>query len=358
LIVDAGGTLYGTTYKGGPGRQCGVGDGCGTVYSLSPAGVETVIHGFLGGCDGAFPYSSLLADKAGNFYGTTSQGGDCNGSSNYGTIFKVAADGTESVLYAFQGGSDGASPLGNLIADKKGNFYGTTEYGGNSAYCSESGPGCGTVFELTASGTKKTLYVFQGGSDGASPVSGLIIDKAGNLYGVTPLGGGNTNCLYGCGTVFEITPGGTETVLYAFGSNAASPAGNLIADKAGNLYGTTTLGGAHDQGTVFEIAAGGSEAVLYSFRGDKDGAEPQAGLIADGNGNFYGTTMSGAYPGGGSVFSVTPSGFETVLDHMTHNRGEEPVAPLVLAPNGLLYGTTVEGGDRNGGSVFSVPTAK
>lgn len=201
---------------------------------------------------------------------------------------------TESVLYSFKGGNDGASAvLGNLVADKQGNLYGTTPYGGTANSKCTNGS-CGVVFKITPAGKEKVLYRFTGGADGGFPQSGLAIDAQGNLYGTT-FSGGIANCSgNGCGTVFKVTPSGTETVLYSFtnGNDGALPKGGLVLDKLGNLYGTTEVGIASTFGTVFKLTPSGTETVLHYFAGGTaDGADPSYGnLLMDANGNLYGTT--------------------------------------------------------------------
>ena len=207
------------------------------------AGAESVLHPFVGSpSDGAFPFAGVTSDGAGNLYGTTTSGG----ADNLGAVFKVAPDGTETLLHSFRGGTDGAGPYGRLILDKKGNLYGTTGAGGVVSEQCKSG--CGTVFELAPEGKETVLYAFRGGSDGSGPV-GLIIDKQGNFYGATDFGG-NTNCrsTSGCGTVFKLAADGGETVLYDFCSlggctDGSHPVAGLVSDEVGNLYGTTQLGG-------------------------------------------------------------------------------------------------------------------
>jgi uncharacterized repeat protein (TIGR03803 family) len=244
LIADAAGNLYGTTYGGGSGN------GYGTIFKLPPTGTEIVLHRFTG-ADGAGPASALIADAAGNLYGTTTYGGPY-----YGTVFKLTLnpDGTytHGVLHNFAGyPSDGTSPH-DLNADAAGNLYGATTGGGGSA-CGADNLGCGTVFKLTPNpdGTysESMLYSFTGDRDGAGPAAGLLTDAAGNLYGTTSEGGGSRACLTGCGTVFTLTPNldGTygESVLHRFtgGSDGQTPYAGLIADAVGNLYGTTYAGG-------------------------------------------------------------------------------------------------------------------
>jgi uncharacterized repeat protein (TIGR03803 family) len=293
----------------------------------------------------------------GNLYGTTFAGGSYVCSGGCGTVFKLTPSGTETVLYRFTGG-DGANPTAGLIADASGNLYGTTELGGGANGCSG---GCGTVFKLTPSGTETVLYRFTGGSDGASPFAALIADGAGNLYGTTFFGGAS-----GHGTVFKLTPSGTETVLYSFtgGSDGANPLAGLIADAAGNIYGMTNNGGAGSFGTVFKLIPSGNLAVLHSFSGGSDGAFPGLGsLIADAAGNLYGMTVEGGGSGCGAigcgtVFKLTPSGTETVLYRFTGGSdGAFPhaglIAGLIADAAGHLYGTTNGSGSGNG-TVFEI----
>jgi uncharacterized repeat protein (TIGR03803 family) len=204
--MDAAGNLYGTTYIGG-GEACG-GDGCGTVFKLAPDGIETNLYSF-SGADGRWPASTLLMDGAANLFGTTIEGGSGCGGLGCGAVFKLAPDGTETVLYSFKGGSDGNWPGPSLIRDQSGNLYGTTYWGGNIS-CSvirqhKNKPGCGTVFKLANGGTETVLYIFDDKPLGRGPGSGVIADKHGNLYGSTSYGG-STNCDQGCGTLFKLTP--------------------------------------------------------------------------------------------------------------------------------------------------------
>ncbi|MGB8898208.1 MAG: choice-of-anchor tandem repeat GloVer-containing protein [Methylocella sp.] len=202
----------------------------------SAAPTETVLHSFTGGVgDGILPFAGLIADRAGNLYGTTYEGGGsgCNGP-GCGVVFKLSPGGIETVLHSFAGG-DGALPEAGLIADASGNLHGTASGGG--------GPDRGVVFKLAPNGTETVLYSFcslPSCSDGAGPSAGLIADSSGNLYGTTY--GGGSECIYGpgCGVVFKLSPGGTETVLHSFaGGDGALPEAGLIADASGNLYGTT-----------------------------------------------------------------------------------------------------------------------
>jgi len=226
-----------------------------TLYSFTGSGAG----------DGANPEAGLIADPAGNLYGTTHSGGD----GGYGTVFRLDPSGTLTVLHNFTGDSDGRYPDGGLIADAAGNLYGTTR--GELSPPPGCTRDCGTVFQLTPSGDLNVLHSFTGGSDGGTPVAGLIADEAGNLYGTTSAGGDRTNCaaqfIDGCGTVFQLDPSGTLNVLYNFtgGSDGGNPDAALIADAAGNLYGTTYGGGTGTGcigggacGTVFELTVSAS----------------------------------------------------------------------------------------------------
>jgi uncharacterized repeat protein (TIGR03803 family) len=234
LIQGSDGYFYGTTGANGTSDD-------GTVFKITPSGTETVLHAFpKTGTDGEIPYAGLIQGRDGNFYGTTYFGG-ANG---LGTVFRVTPSGTETVLYSFAGGSDGEHPYAGVIQGSDGNFYGTTYQGGTSGY--------GTVFKLTPSGTETVLYSFAGSSsDGANPEAGLIQGSDGNFYGNTYLGGASN-----LGTVFQLTPSGTETVLRAFAggsSDGANPSANLIQSSDGNLYGSTGAGGTSGHGTFFKV---------------------------------------------------------------------------------------------------------
>jgi uncharacterized repeat protein (TIGR03803 family) len=339
-------------------------------------GPEQVLYAFQGGKDGEFPNSNLIFDSSGNLYGTTLEGGGstaCN-AYNYdgcGAAFKLSPNSsggwTETILYGFQGGSDGWLPSSGLIFDHAGNLYGTTRYGGADNY--------GTVFELSPNGNGKwretVLYSFLSSPDGEAP-QGLIFDGSGNLYGATA-GGGLSQCYHGdpCGTIFELSPNGsggwTETIIYLFqgGLDSFSPNGRLIFDSSGNLYGTTadnggggcTLG--DGCGTAFELSPNGSggwtETTLYSFQDGSDGGEPNP-LILDQSGNLYGTTVEGGdgacgyVSRCGTVFRLSPNGSgewtETTLYRFQGGSdGGNPEAGLIFDKNGNLYGTNTQGGD-------------
>lgn len=255
-----------------------------------------VLHTFSGGAGGGAPYAGLVADASGNLYGTTQFGGNtsapCPVFGGCGTVYKIDPQGNESLLYTFTGGSDGASPTGGLVVDSAGNLYGTTQYGGN---------GYGTVFKIDPSGVETVLHSFSG-PDGNQPVAGLMQDPTGTLYGVTTYGG---KFLTGWGVVFKLDPNGQGyTVVHEFsgGLSGSNPVGDLIEDEEGNLYGTTVYGGRATRkcgfgrdgcGVAFKIDPAGDETVLYSFSGGADGGNPNGGLARDAAGNLFGTTLFG-----------------------------------------------------------------
>ena len=329
LIQGSDGDFYGTSNAGGSSNV-------GTIFKITPSGTETVFYSFA-----TVPYSGLVQGSDGNLYGTTATGG----TSGRGTVFEITPSGTESVLFSFPAGS--SDPYTGLIQGSDGNFYGTTGAGGTNDD--------GTVFKITPSGTETVLHAFaKSGSDGETPYAGLIQGSDGNFYGTTYFGGAS-----GFGTVFKVTPSGTETVLYSFagGSDGEHPYAGVIQGSDGNFYGTTYQGGASGNGTVFKLTPGGIETVLYSFAGaGSDGANPEAGVIQGSDGNFYGTTLQGGASGLGIVFELTPSGTETILHTFTGGSGDgaNPTANLVQGSDGNLYGSTGAGGTSGNGTFFKV----
>jgi uncharacterized repeat protein (TIGR03803 family) len=299
-----------------------------TLVSGAVAKQDAILYSFAGGTDAQNPlYESLCIDKNGNLYGTT----DRAGANGLGTVFKVAPDGSETVIHSFAGSLDGSHPFGGVIVDATGNLYGTTSAGGSSDD--------GTVYKLAPDGTFTVLYSFNSGYE-AGPRGGLLRDKKGNLYGTTD---------ENYGIAFRLSPRGKYIVLHSFDYNedGDSPLGNLIMDGSGSLYGVTNDGGTGGWGTVFKIAADGTFAVLHAFSGGTDGSLPEAGLVMDGAGNLYGTTAAGAGNGGqtGTVFKIALDGTETILtDFGGGNVSYAPAATLVLDDAGNLYGTTAEGG--------------
>lgn len=382
-------TLYGTTTHGGGSTACYNDEGCGTVYSLSPTGVESVLYAFQGGSDGANP-GGLYVDAGGNLWGITGAGGGTGcGGSGCGTVFKLsppASEGapwTESFLYAFGTiTQDGTNPSGNLIevavkanGVKSDELIGTTQTGGGTG-C--NGFGCGTVFliPLTATpGTTDTVYYsFQGytNGDGANPVGGLVAIGS-KVYGMTGEGGTSSACV-NCGTVFSLSLAPAkvpEAVIHSFLGSAAndgsSPSRGLI-ETGGTLYGTTYNGdGANsvkpkctDCGTAFAMTTTGTENFVYGFEGGNDGSFPDGALVNMG-GVLYGTTQQAGANGGGTVFSLSTAGVEAPLSPDPLAKNTEPYAGLV-AVHDVLYGTTYEGGaiGCNGhgcGTIFKVKPA-
>jgi uncharacterized repeat protein (TIGR03803 family) len=379
LAFDSAGNLYGTTEAGGThtsGCSSTGGGGCGTVFRLAPQKngkwKQTVLLDF-NGSDGAAPTGNLTFDSSGNLYGTTKAGGASgSGCGGYGcgTIFELTpgAHGTwtENVLYSFSG-TDGSEPTGSLTFDTSGTLYGTTTAGGASGSgCGDQG--CGTVFQLVPGGetwTESILYNFcslNGCSDGSQPNGALLFDATGNLYGTTQTGGAYAN-----GTAFELMYAGgtwTETVLAQFPhhSNGISPSSGLISDAAGNLYGTTLLGGAHCYvrsegcGTVYELTPQSNgtwtETVLISFDRTPDSRYPSGGLVFDASGNLYGTTVAGGSERGdgfGTAFELSFENghwFEALSFnlHVREKYGTAPLGGVILDSAGNLYGTTSEGG--------------
>jgi len=336
VVADAAGNLYGSTLYGGA-------FGWGTVFKISK-GVETVLYGFTGKADGAYP-GGLFIDSAGNIYGTTQAGGNSGCDHGCGTVFRLSPTGQKTTLHRFtRSATDGWGPTSGLVQDAQGNFYGTTEYGGTI--------GAGTVFKLDTAGKETVLYSFtggSGGSDGSGP-NGVILDSAGNLYGTTAYGGEKN-----FGTVFKLDTAGKETVLYAFngGTDGENPLSNPVRDATGNLYGTTNIGGAGASGTIFRVDPSGSESILYSFQKPGDGAYP-GDLILDA-GNLYGNTEMGGRSGDGAVFEFSlATSKEAIIYSFDGRDGQYPSGGLILGASGSIYGTTEKGGAYGWGAVFTI----
>jgi uncharacterized repeat protein (TIGR03803 family) len=400
VVFDKQGNLYGVTSDGGG------------VYQLAPpaknggAWTETVLYVFQGNTkgDGATPFGGLVIDSAGKLYGTTGYGGTGNCVLlgilvGCGTVYELSPPAqkggawTETVLYSFPTAQQGYLPNGDLVFDSTGNLYGATMFGGGyGTTCNSFYQYCGAVFQLSPPKTKggkwkeKVLHGFKGGTDGAAPNGGLVLDSVGNLYGTTFFGGtekGECNGGVGgtgCGTVFALLPpvkqGGawTEKVLHRFnGQDGATPTAGVILGANGNLYGTALAGGNSGYGTIFELKKPSgkvhswAETVLHRFSDGNDGADPEGALIFDPSGNLYGTTNVGN--GGslrGTVFQLKPPkkggawvlgtihGFTGIPD------GENPTTGLIFDKAGNLYSTTQYGGTGSGcsftgcGAVFEV----
>jgi uncharacterized repeat protein (TIGR03803 family) len=372
-IFDSQGNLYGVTQVGGAYNA-------GVAFELTPGPggtwTETVLHNFGAAYDGAYPSGQLVFDSAGNLYGTTQIGGTETCYLNQcGTVFQLSpqpsGEWTETVLYTFDY-YHGAIPLGGVILDKAQNLYGVASGGGNSDD--------GTVFELKQAGGEWNIVVLHdfSGSDGSLPVGGLIQDKKGNLWGVTSSGGPNK---HKDGTVFELLRSGGDWAfrsIYSFqgGSDGKSPSGRLALDKAGNLFGLTVLGGTgkckgeSGCGTVFELTPAGSswtESVIYSFQGGADGALPElASLTIDAKENLYGETTFGGggncneerIKGCGVVFSLAPSkgGWTEDVIHAFPGSGSDGIYPegAVTLLNQQLYGLTTSGGTGVAGAAYEL----
>jgi uncharacterized repeat protein (TIGR03803 family) len=364
LVQGTDGNFYGTTYSGGAFNF-------GTVFQITPTGTLTTLYSFCSqqNCaDGSNPYGGLVQGTDGNFYGTTSLGGQ-NSGSGCGTAFRITPSGALTTLYVFGSQtdlSDGVNPYATMVQGTDGNFYGTTSSGGNGLGGSNA---WGTLFRITPRGTLTTLYNFcsqTNCADGATPGGPLTLGSDGNFYGTTS-GGGNQG-----GTIFKFTPTGTFTALYSFCSQSGCTDGanpeysGLVEASDGNFYGTTINGGSWGEGTVFKIAPNGALTTVYSFNcsqaGCQNGRNPYAGLIQATDGNLYGTTLKGGGNGGdfGTVFKISLSGTLTALysfcSQTSCTDGVSPYSPVLEGTDGNVYGTTYSGGAvPNGyGTVFSL----
>jgi uncharacterized repeat protein (TIGR03803 family) len=306
-LVALDGTLYGTTYYGG--AYTGTGSGLGTVFSITTAGTESVLYSF-DGADGQWPAAGLIV-RGSKLYGTTSYGGPYNNCLEYhygcGTVFSITLAGKQRLLHSFGNGSDARIPQAGLIS-VRGALYGTTTDGGKTDD--------GTIFKIDSrTGEETVLFTFKGGSDGEHPLRGSLILVNGVLYGTTSHGGMAGPKQKSCGTIFSVTTSGTEHIIYRFkgGNDGAVPWNGLFA-MGGKLYGTTRRGGNAGCfrhlgcGTVFSVTPSGKERVLHVFTGGSDGEAPTSNLT-EVNGVLYGTTSgAGLGEGGdfGTVFSLTP----------------------------------------------------
>ena len=312
------------------------------------SGRATILYAFQGGSDGAYP-GGLVMDANGAIYGATSVGGAGTCYGGCGTVFKLTPSGSaykKRVIYSFQNGSDGG-PASGLIMDPTGALYGTT--GPGSSGCT---PSCGTVYKLapTKSGyVFQVLYRFKGGSDGYGPYGGVIADSSGALYGTTFAGGADAG-----GTAYKLTPRKSsykKTTLYNFPTSGdAEPVANLLLGKHGTLYGTALFS------SVFELtpsSSGYTARILHQLRGSPDGSLPYAPVIAGPHGVLYGTTYEGGatkrcktHFGCGTVYELSPteSGYNETVFSFQHRNGAAPLVAVLLGKNGALYGTTSDGG--------------
>jgi len=355
LTLGPDGNFYGTTIGGGSSG------GYGTVFQMTTNGILTTIYSFNYWGDGANPAATLTLGPDGNFYGTTQNGGnDYEAAFDYGTVFQVTPTGTLTTLYRFTGGNDGGVPEAALTLGPDGNFYGTTDQGGSFSY--------GTVFKITTTGTLTTLGSFSAYTE-QFPNAALTLGPDGNFYGATAGGGSG-----GSGSVYQVTTNGTWTTLYSFpydpnygvlgNPDGALPGAALTLGPDGNFYGTTSSGGSGSGGTVFRVTTNGTLTTLYSFTDGNDGGNPDAALTLGPDGNFYGTTSNDGSGGGGTVFQITTNGTLTTLysfafDYNGTGIGVGPSFSLTLGPDGNFYGMTERGGSGGGGDVYrlSLPAA-
>jgi uncharacterized repeat protein (TIGR03803 family) len=330
------GQFYGTTANGGPSNK-------GTVFRSTSSGAIVVLHSFSGGADGATPLAGVIQAADGNLYGTASDGG-----SGLGVIYRVATDGTFTMLHAFAGGAgDGARPMAALVQGSDGNVYGTTEHGGAADG--------GTIFRMAADGSVTLLHSFAGGSDGLHPRAALIEIADGHFYGTTFDGGA-----YGLGTIFTMTLDGTVAIVHQFaGTEGSHPTTALTDGGDGSVYGTAQSG-KFISGTLFRMTSDGAVHVLHRFNGTGKYPVTAGTLLRARDGNFYGSTAEGPQATGtyvdGQIFKITPTGSFTTLYSFGGGRvGKWPQGALTQATDGDLYGVTALGGSYGAGTLFRFP---
>ena len=343
LVIDKAGNLYGTTQDGGDNLSTE-----GVAFKISPSGAEDVLFNFENLSTGVQPMGGLILDADGNLYGTASVGGyvqkrkNC-GSSGCGLVFELSPSGSETILLDFINMRtwEGKAPYGPLVRDSNGNLFGLVNGFGQATQ--------GGLFELKTDGSESVLYWFGGSKAPKDPNSGLVMDAQGNIYGTSNSGGAHHK-----GAVFEINPAGQEKTLYSFGNKKAlqygtRPAAGLVLDPSGNLYGTTSGEDSYGAsfGTVFQLTPGqATPNLLYTFQGSPDGSMPMGSLVMDAKGNLYGTTWAGGMYGAGTVFKLTPTGDESILHSFSGQAdGGSPMDGLVMDGQGNLYGTTLLGGN-------------
>jgi uncharacterized repeat protein (TIGR03803 family) len=359
LVQGTDGNFYGTTAYGG--ANC-FPSGCGTIFKVTPQGAITTLYSFCTQeycADGSYPYARLVLAPDGNFYGTTTQGGtDFHG----GTVFKINPSGTLTTLYNFcsqTNCTDGSYPSGGLLQATDGNFYGTTFMGGvgDAQYCNG---GCGTVFKISTKGVFTSIHNFTGfAAEGSGPSAALIQARNGNFYGTTTNGGAYNTCNLACGTVFEITPTGTLTTLHSFAgypSDGSAPYGSLVLGPDDTFWGSTSGGGSGDYGTIFKITASGTLSIVYNFcslANCADGGQPESGLVFAG-GNLYGNAVRGGLYAVGSIFKITPQtgAFSTLYSFCSQGYpacpdGSFAYAGLLQATDGSFYSSMFQGGDTS-----------
>jgi len=332
VVLDRNGNLYGTTTLPG------------AVFKIDRTGKESTFFNLNGGSVGEFPRGALTIDTAGNLYGLAD-----GGTGGSGVLYKLNPQGQETILFAFQGGLHTTSPkepAGGVLLGKNGIIFGAAQFGNNQS-CQI---GCGSIFALDAAGNMHFLHQFTGGTDGANPIGPLTQDAEGNLYGVTQ-SGGDHSCPEsfedqgaGCGVVFKIARNLKFTVLHTFagGADGAIPQGGLLIDSAGNLFGTAVKGGIAENGTIYEIAKDGTYSVVHRFT-QAEATNPNGGLVSDEAGNLYGTAQLGGDQNLGTVFEMTPDESVKVLHNFQGlEDGAVPLAGLFRDRAGHLFGTAVK----------------
>lgn len=340
LARDASGNFFGAANGTLPAYQA-------TLFELAKGSSSITTLATFAGNPGPHPFSDLILDKDGNLFGTTTSGG-ANGK---GAIFELAKGTSSITTLASFDGTNGLSPRGHLVMDGNGNLYGTAQRGGSADM--------GTIFELAKGSNSLTALASFDFNSGTVPYGGLLMDADGNFFGTTSSGGSLANA----GTVFELGHGGSSiTPLAAFsGANGSFAVGSLVLDVTGNLFGTTEFGGSSSAGTVFEVVKGSGAITKLADFNYANGANPQAGLVLDSDGNLFGTASAGGSAGKGTVFEVAKgSGTITVLATFTGSNGSAPYASLIADAQGNFYGTTSAGGTSNKGTIFQLgqkPTA-
>jgi serine protease len=326
LTSDGQGDFFGVQEYGGS-------NGYGGIFEFTPdTSAFSIIYSFTDGNDGANPLAPMVLGSDGNFYGTTSVGGQYD----YGAIFSLSPSGTVQPLYTFTGQGDGGYPEGSLVEGTNQLFYGTAYSGGSAG-------SYGVVFTVDASGNYNVIHAFDY-SDGSGPEGGLVLAGDGNFYGTTDYGGAHND-----GTIFRISPDGTFFSLFSFSSNnGATPTDKLVQGIDGKLFGRTYYGGDHGKGTIFCITTNGAFQSLFSFNGS-NGANPQPALCAGNDGNFYGVTVyGGTNDQDGVIYEISPGGAFSIVGRFDGTKGRFPYAPLVRGDDGNFYGTTFQGGYGDG----------
>ncbi len=358
LVQGVNGNLYGTLV-GGPGTN-----GNGMVFEMTPSGTLTTLYPFTGGSDGAVA-NGLAQARNGNLYGTTYGGGNNTNQCRVfgcGTVFRITPTGKLTTLHRFVG-TDGYGPSAPTVGID-GNLYGTTEYGGSTGICKALPPyGCGTVYKVTPTGQFTMLHTFcqqAGCSDGSYPRGPLVQASNGSFYGTTPYTKpGSGAC---CGTVFQITPTGTYNVVHVFQKNGVDGAFPTVLSRGsdGQLYGATYFGGANDAGVIFRLSLSGRFTKLHDLTNSEGGYITALTQASDGN--FYGPSQKGGANGEGTLFEITPAGILTVLYNLSSTVGTTPLSPLLQSTRGEFYGTTFSGGTGGGcpaigcGTIFTFNT--